>query len=326
MFEFLLELFETANLRPHMSGAPRIELAQVERPNVDVALQWATGADPLAGLRLVELEEMYWFTNDPVGAREHLDALLAAAGARLDPAGHGRALRLRGASWEFVGRSDLAEADYREAMELLRSAGDDEEAAHLTLRIANTLIFQGDAESGRRMAAETLERGVGVPGDEAVALGILAHAAVTAGEPVEAWAPLAHDSARAAEEAGMVWWRAVTLGNTAEFLALGGELDLAEEDYAEGLRALWSVQDLMNMPNMLVTGALIAALRADPVRAGTLWGAVEAAEDRQPAPTGKEQFEPHLEAVRGKAFEEARQRGRTLTLEQAVAYALGDAP
>jgi hypothetical protein len=35
------------------------------------------------------------------------------------------------------------------------------------------------------------------------------------------------------------------------------------------------------------------------------------------------QYEPYLEPVRGEAFEEARAQGRTLSLEDAVAYALG---
>ena len=32
-----------------------MDLAQAERANVDIALAWATAADPLAGLRLLEL-------------------------------------------------------------------------------------------------------------------------------------------------------------------------------------------------------------------------------------------------------------------------------
>jgi hypothetical protein len=63
------------------------------------------------------------------------------------------------------------------------------------------------------------------------------------------------------------------------------------------------------------------------VRAGTLWGAAEADAERAPRPTTTAtltEYEPYLEPIRGEAFDAARSQGRTLSLEQAVAYALGD--
>ena len=77
LLAYLQELFDSANLSVHAAGESRMELAQEERANADIALAWATDADPLAGLRLLELQEMYWFTNDPIRAREHVDALLS---------------------------------------------------------------------------------------------------------------------------------------------------------------------------------------------------------------------------------------------------------
>src|SRR5581483_2225341 len=142
----LLDLFEDANLTPHTGGTPRMDLAQAERANVDAALHWATAADPVAGLRLLELEEMYWFTNDPVRAREHVDALVEAAGPHLDPRRSAGATRLRGATFDFIARSDLAEWEYVQASELLRSIGDEDEAAHLTLRIASCALRQGEVD------------------------------------------------------------------------------------------------------------------------------------------------------------------------------------
>jgi hypothetical protein len=63
------------------------------------------------------------------------------------------------------------------------------------------------------------------------------------------------------------------------------------------------------------------------VRAGTLWGAAEADGERAPRPTTTTtltEYEPYLAPVRGDAFEEARAHGRTLSLEEAVAYALAE--
>jgi hypothetical protein len=140
-------------------------------------------------------------------------------------------------------------------------------------------------------------------------------------------ARLGHDSAAASETFGMTWFRSVTLLNTSESLALAGELEAAEKDFAEGLPGLWAVQDLVNLPQALAQGAVLASLRSDPVRAGTLWGATEAEADRQPRPTTARALEAsrqHIEPVRGDAFEAASAYGRTLSLEQAIGYALGD--
>ena len=326
LLAYLLELFDGANLRPHEPGQPRMDLATDERPNTDVALRWAAKADADAGLRLLERQEMYWPTNDPIRGREHVDALLTAAGEDLDSGRHGLALRFRGATFDFVSRHDLSEVDYLRGRELLRSAGDEDEALHLSLRAAKCAIDQGDLARGKRLIAERLEQVGGPAADEGFALSLLSQAAFAEGDATEG-ARLAREAAAASERAGMTWFRSVTLLNTAEFLALAGELDAAEEAFAEGLPGLWAAHDLVNMPQAFVMAAVIASLRGDAIRAGTLWGAAEADGDRQPRPTTTGAFETnehYLEPVRGEAFEEARRHGRTMSLEQALAYALDD--
>lgn len=326
LLAYLLELFDGANMRPHDPGQPRMDLATDERPNTDVALRWAAAADPEAGLRLLERQEMYWPTNDPLRGCEHVEALLDGAGADLDPRRRGLALRFRGATLDFVSRPDLSEADYAQAVELLRSAGDEDEAWHLSLRVAKCAIDRGDVARGKRLIVERLEHEGGLAADEGLALSLLSQAAFAEGDAAEG-ARLARDSAAASAKAGMTWFRSVTLLNTAEFLALAGELDAADEAFAEGLPGIWSVQDLVNMPQAFVMGAVIASLRGDAVRAGTLWGAAEADGDLQARSTTTRAFEVnehYLEPVLGDAFEQAREHGRTMSLEQAVAYALGD--
>ncbi|HJQ51215.1 MAG TPA: hypothetical protein VJ838_11940, partial [Gaiellaceae bacterium] len=326
LLAYLLELFDGANLRPHEPGQPRMDLANDERPNTDVTLRWAAASDPESGLRLLERQEMYWPTNDPIRGREHVEALLEGAGSNLDPRRHGLALRFRGATLDFVSRPDLSAADYAQAVELLRSAGDEDEALHLSLRVAMCAIKEGDIARGRRLVVERLEHEGGPAADKGLALSLLSQAAFAEGDATEG-ARLAHDAAAASEQAGQAWFRSVTLLNTAEFLALAGGLDAADEAFAEGLPGLWSVQDLVNMPQAFVLGAVVASLRGDAVRAGTLWGAAEAEADRQPRPTTTGALEAnrqYVEPVRGDAFETARSHGRTLSLEQAVGYALGN--
>jgi predicted ATPase len=319
LLELLLELFEDANLRPHVSGEPRMDLAQEERPNVDVALASATKTGNVrAGLRLMELLEMYWITNDPVGGRERVDALIAVGGDAIEPRVHGEALRLRGATFDMTGRSDLAEPVYVRAIELLRLAGDEQEIAHLTLRIANCAVKQGDIERARQLATEAIDA------DPPIALGILAQVAFAEKDAARA-AGLARQAADAAAAAGQTWWRGVTLLGASEGLLALGELATAQEFFVEGLDLLRSVQDLVNLPIAFAAGAALAARLGDDSRAGTLWGAVEADAARRPRSTTTraiEEYEPYVEHVRGPEFEEARERGRAMSLEAAAAYAL----
>jgi hypothetical protein len=75
----------------------------------------------------------------------------------------------------------------------------------------------------------------------------------------------------------------------------------------------------------LAAGAALAALRGETLEAGTLWGAVESLSEREPkVTTGQalEEYRPYVERVEGPEFEQARARGRTLSLEDAVEYAL----
>jgi predicted ATPase/class 3 adenylate cyclase len=318
LLDHLLELFEGAG---PAAGRPPMEVAQAERANVDVALSWATETGQvLRGLRLMDLLEMYWNTNDPLGGRERLDALLALGGDELEPRVLAKALRLRGGTFDMSGRNDLSEPEYLRAIELLRSVGDEQEIAHLTVRIANSAIRAGDVGRAKQLATSALEA------DPPHALAVLSEVAF-AEQDVLGLATLAREAADAAEAAGLTWWRGVTLFGASEGLLVLGEHEQARQFFAEGVEQLRSVRDLVNLPIALGAGAALAARLGDPVRAGTLWGALEAQAEREPRPTTTatfEEYEPYLEPVRGDAFEEARLRGRTLSLEQAVGYALDD--
>jgi hypothetical protein len=157
-----------------------------------------------------------------------------------------------------------------------------------------------------------------------MALHNLAMIAFERGE-LEEGVRLAHEAASAAESVGFTWWRGVTLLSTAERLIAAGNLQAATPDYREGLRILADVPDLVNVPIALAAGAALAAGQGDAVGAGTLWGAVEAAGERDPRPTTSEaldEYAPYMAPVRGANFEQGRSRGRKLSLEAAVEHAL----
>lgn len=71
--------------------------------------------------------------------------------------------------------------------------------------------------------------------------------------------------------------------------------------------------------------AWVEAVRRKTARAGRLWGAVEAEESRGPLGQWEAERERYANLVHEHAdpdFEQAREAGRRLTLEQAVDYAL----
>jgi predicted ATPase len=326
LLELLTETFEP-NLRIVASETALMELALEERPNVDVALDWATAhGEAETGLALMSTLELYWATNDPLGARSRLDALLDLAGEDIDPRVYARALRVRAATYDMTGQSPLAEPDYQRAMDVFRELGDDEEADHLLIRIAIAARYRGELERSARLSSEALERtrARGNRSDEAMALHNLAMVVFEQGDNEEG-VRLAHEAASVADSVGFTWWRGVTLLATSESLIGAGDLQAAKTEYREGLTTLAAVPDLVNLPIALAAGAAIAGGHGDAVGAGTLWGAVETAGDRDPRPTTFEalrEYGPYVEPVRGTDFERGRTQGRKLSLEEAVQFAL----
>jgi predicted ATPase/class 3 adenylate cyclase len=327
LLDLLTETFEPNLLPETPGGAALMDLAREERPNFGAALDWATESGEVeAGLELMVTLELYWATNDPLGGRERVDALLAVAGEDLDRRTHAHALRLRGSAYDMTGDPSRAEPHYQRAMEVFQAIGDEEEADHLLLRIAFAARHAGDLERAARLASEALERQRlrGNRRDEAMALNNLAMVAFAQGDRDQGLR-LAHEAASVAADVGFTWWRGVTLFATAEWLIAAGDADAAKPELREGLAALASVPDLVNVPMALAAGAAIAAADRDAVRAGTLWGAVEATGEREPRPTTAEalrEYASYVEPVHGADFDHGRTRGRALPLEEAVQYAL----
>jgi hypothetical protein len=132
---------------------------------------------------------------------------------------------------------------------------------------------------------------------------------------------LMHESAALAEEVGFVWWRGVTLGSLAEWLVDHGDADEAERALLASVEVIAALGDRVNMSFVLATAARVAALRKDPYRAGTYWGALEAAEEREPSPAwsgSRAEHEAALAEVAGPEFDRGCERGGKLSLAEAL--------
>jgi predicted ATPase/class 3 adenylate cyclase len=329
LLEYLLDAFEAAMLGPAVSGAPPVELAQAERANVDVALAWATEAGEVnAGLALMRLLERYWATNDPAGGRERVDRLLEAEGADdIEPRVLGDALRVRGATLDMTGRTDLSVPVYERATEIFGSLGDEAEVAHLKHRIAIAALEQDDVERAIQLAGDALEidRRQGRHHEEAMALNVLSRAAFIQGRPEEG-RRLGYDSAAVAERIGFTWWRGLSLLVVAEGLLAAGDTEEAAEALAKGAANLVA-EDRVNLPVVFAVAAALAARRDEPSEAGLLWGAVEASAEIEPRPNADQalaDYAPYLDPVHGAVFDEARKRGRSLPVDDAVQHLLAN--
>ena len=327
LLDYLLELFATANLAEDTPGAPRTDIAQVERPNLDVALAWAAASGhAVDGLRLLIQTEMYWITNDPAAVRGRLDRLIESAGDNLEPVLRGHTFRLRAASFDLNNSYDLSEPVYRQALAAYEAAGDAGHVAQMKSRLASTVLRQGRIDLGVQMATESLEeaRLQNNVDDEGFALWVLAEAAFQQGD-VSRGAQLAHESAALSKQVGYMWFTGVTLLGTAERLIAAGRVDEAEHDYAAAVEIIEAVSDHMNMPYAFAAGAAIASLRRDAVRAGMLWGALESIAQREPRSTTQDamrEYRPYVERVHGQEFDSGLARGRALSLEEAFRYAI----
>ena len=195
-------------------------------------------------------------------------------------------------------------------------------------RLASAALHEGEVEHAVRLASDALERDRrhGRRRDEAMALNVLSRAAFEQGNREEGLR-LAYESAAIAKAVGFIWWHGITLVQAAEYLIAGGAAAAATDPLLAGLASLAAVDDRINLPITLAASAALAAQHEKAAQAGLLWGAVEAAAENEPRATtdrALSEYEPYLDPVRGAAFDEARQRGRSLTLEDAIDHALAD--
>jgi tetratricopeptide (TPR) repeat protein len=307
-----------------------MDLANAERANIDVALDWAMGpGDPEKALTLLLLTEMYWITTDPVGCRERLDDLMTRAASSigsLDPGLEARVVRLRGAALDLTNQYALSELEFTRAIELFRAAGQTDQVGPLLARIGNCALRQGDVERAVALATEALElvQRRGDPADIGYALFVLAMTAFQQGD-VEKGTRLAHESAPLTLRGGFPWISGTSMLATAEHLIAAGRLDEAERDLRHGLTTLASVSDRVNVPYALAAAASIAALKGQAVRAGTLWGALEAVAEREPRTTTQQAIDEnagYVKGVHGKDFDIGREAGRSLSFPEAIDLAL----
>jgi predicted ATPase len=315
------ELVESAGLSLEPEGEQQYDLVREELDNVRAAIDWGLDADPELGLRMTAALDGFWAVTDPSEGMRRLDALLAEvphAPAEL----RARAFRAYGSSANPAGDDELAERCYEKSLEAYREVGDDSGVAAMLLRLGMSAFYREDTQRAGELAAESLalSRDVGYGPAESQALGLAGEVEHAKGN-LEAGAELIEQSANLADEIGFPWWRSRMLRKLVDCLLELGRTGEAEVAAQESLRLMNEIGDRQMIVFTLARLARIAGETAREERAGLLWGAIEAEEDRRRMGAWakeRDRLGAPVLAHAGPAFEQGRDRGRLLSLEEAV--------
>ena len=329
--DFFTELAESANLCIERldRGPQRHELVAPELSNIRSAIEWAAEVDLQLALRLACAIENFWVTNSPVEGARLFGRLMSSADGLPDEV-RARGFRCLGSSSTIFGDFERGRASYEESLALFRSIGDERGTSHLLMRLAFEALREGDVSTGRRLAEETLElsRRLGFPTDEAQALTALGDLAHREGRHEEAF-ELLRRSADLCAKTGFRWWEKNVLMTIAEHMLELGRSDEAVTPARRGLEIAHAIGDRQGVVEGLALLAWHSAETSAPERAGRLWGAIEAEEERGGRVGEWEEYRPeleqHLRVAEGAEFEAARAEGRALSRDEAVEYALADA-
>ena len=324
---FFLAYAESANMSAEGDYGRRYDLIPPEQDNLGAAIDWAVAVDEIElGLRIAVALENFWVITDPFEGMRRFETLLSARG-EVPPILRARALRCYGGSSHIAGNYEQARRAYEESLALFRAEGDERGIAVLLHRlgVSALVLEQPDA---RELLEESLElfRRTGSRRGEAESIGSLGHLAYREGK-VERALELYEQSATIVAPLGFTWWQLNMLQAIAECVLELGRIDEAVRRGRESLALAREIGDRQGTVFALALLAWAAAEQHDIRRAGRLWGALEAEEERAPVGQWEEEREKFAGRVRVEGSAEVElglREGRRLSLEAAIDEALGN--
>ena len=326
--EFCLALAEPANLFAEAEGAQHHEVVIPEHDNMRAAIERAVATgDVELGFQLAVALENFWVTVNP-DEGVHLFRRLLEAGSGVPARLRARALRAFGGASQAGGNLRQAERLYEQSLAMFRELEDEQGTGILLYRLGLLALDLGEAERARPLLERSLEmfQRAGFRRGETQAIGALGSLARAVGDKLTAKS-LFEQSARMAAQIGRTWWGARMHADLAD-LALEARQPADATGHAQQVLQLAApIADRQALLLGLACLACAAALTGNSGRAGLLWGAVEAEETR--APPGawaleRERYETLVTTATGGAFEDQREAGHQLSLEDAVRRALQD--
>ena len=250
-----------------------------------------------------------------------------------DTAGIGRCLGFIGHARLFQGDVAGAAAALDEGVELARSTHDRPGLARALSNAAFSAIEERDFDRARRMWEEgaAISRTLGMKPGEALCVAHIGYAEALAGNFDRALRHL-EESLVLFEELGQTTWTPVAQRYVGLVALLDGNADVAEQELRASLQRGREDAPQFHLVYWLEELAGVASAKGEAERAAILWAATDAhyerlgmaviEEGRQVRERYRKEFDDLWEDQRA----DARMRGNTMTLEQAVTYALADEP
>jgi predicted ATPase/class 3 adenylate cyclase len=318
----------SANMTADAVGRQNPELVRLEKANLRAALAWAVAhTDVDLGLRVAVSLENHWVHADPFEGAQWFETLLANANG-IDAKLRADALRAQSGVVYIVGEFERGVRLYEESLALYRAVGDEWGEGHMLHRLAANAQHGGDLDRAVALSNEALEisRRLGDRKGEAIGLGTLGNVAARKGDTDRAIELLTR-SEELAGETGFLWWQAGNLLHLGEIAVESGRPMDAERWLRKGLLLTHHLGDRQQLVYGLALLARLAAEQGSAERAGRLWGAVEAEEQRGVIGQWENERDDYARkalARGGRELERGREAGRRLSLDEAVEIALAE--
>jgi predicted ATPase len=311
------------------SRGNRLDLALSEQHNLRTALRWSidSGAVDIA-VDLAGALEMFWVTQNPLEGVRWFSQIFAHPGIEnADLSSRAHALRAFGSATDVSGQDAPAEKLYQRSLELFDALGDRHGRAVLLHRLGIQAMRRGDLAKARQLINESdaIHESNGDAWGKAQTVGTRGAIARDAGDRASAEAHLWRSVQHARDADKFQWWEGGMLSEIAMLCMHGGRFDEAEQHARRALELANANHDWGGRVFNVGILATTAAARDDADRAGRLWGAIE--HELPGAPLGgwrrhRADCEQLIMARADAAFESAREAGRRMTLDDAVAVAL----
>jgi tetratricopeptide (TPR) repeat protein len=336
--EFFLALAEAAE--PELRGPNQVEWLkrlEIENGNLRAAMGWVLdpqGGDGETAARLGwALHSFWWYHGPHSEGLQRMEAVLLRSD--LSPASRAKALVVAGSMALSHGDHQRCERYCEEALELSRQVGDKLRAAWARIGLGLVAMNRTDYEG----AASHLERALRSFRQEgedyivAFVTTFLGMLALTRGEEGKAIL-LFEEGLSVARRSGDRGAAFTALYNLAQVALSHGEHDRAATLFEDGVTLSEQVGDRANLAYCLEGLATVAGARGEAECCARLIGAAEGLHEAVGVPVYvyyepyRTVYERTMTAVRSElgeeGFEAARAEGRSMTFEQAVAYALED--
>jgi non-specific serine/threonine protein kinase len=340
---FFLALAKEA--KPNLRGPQQVawlERLEGEHDNIRAALSWSLAWRPaeqgeraVLGIRLASALWRFWESYGyPSEGRQWLERGLT--GSSVPSIVQAEALNGAGYLALLQGDYQLGITRLEESIALFKELEDDPSLANSLSNLGIALLLVGDRErvTPLREDAEVLWRGM-INQQAIIDLLIFLGMVALDESDYEQMAALLEEGLELSRDLGDV------RGMTACLTVLGLGL-LKQGNYERAALLLEEclyltarrVRHMLGTAYSMLGLAAVAALRGQPARAARIWGAAEALREVMGQPLApyddsNYDYEGYLDAARSQLDEPdwkaAWLEGRTMTLEQAVAYALGEA-